>query len=323
MEQLSQAVPFVVKALKQFEQKHSVKVLFAADAGSRSYGWASVSSDFDVHLIYVHPTQYYLTTQEREKTFEETIHVSIPKRYLILNYNQDDEVRIEINISGFDIKHALQLFSRSNPAIVHMLISPIILIDRFHEEFSGTLINLCRTRISRRVICSSMISLVKTNLNRYIFGEPGEPQKTHVRLKVYLYILHHLFFVHTIYKETSQLPDDELELVTLSKGGKTVSFKRRRTPYDQLLPNLELLSLINDAEPIPYIRQSIIKLLVLKQASTEPDPLVPRHRCLELYFVLLLRELAPFAFYLPRTPDIDLQELDLLFQKALELHDKC
>jgi hypothetical protein len=316
-------VPYINNALKQFEDKHEVKVIFASDAGSRSYGWASSTSDFDVHLIYVHNRDYYLTIQEREKSFnnegeQEQFLVDVP-RNLLEQTTDETLVQIEVNIASFDVRHALQLFARSNPAVIHMLVSPIVFIDKCHEQFSGPLQEMCKTRCSRRVLCSSMTSLAKVNFRNYIINTPVTEQPT-VRVKVYLYLVQHLFFVQKIFKETCNLPEEDLEIVTIKKGKKDIHFTRRKTPYTEPLPSLDIQVLLDEIDPIPHLHKVIQELVRFKK-HTSGDPLVSRQKSLELYLMLMLRKLDGFAYNLPRIPEIPLGELDIFFRIAYDAYD--
>lgn len=41
-----------------------IKVLLAVEAGSRAWGLASESSDYDVRFVYVHTLEWYLSLEE-------------------------------------------------------------------------------------------------------------------------------------------------------------------------------------------------------------------------------------------------------------------
>lgn len=62
----------VVKETNNFE--HMPKLLFAADSGSRSKGYATPFSDLDVFAIYVrHPDDYITITDPKERFFAEAV----------------------------------------------------------------------------------------------------------------------------------------------------------------------------------------------------------------------------------------------------------
>jgi len=84
-----------------------VRVLYAVEAGSRAWGFASPDSDYDVRFIYVRPRDDYLRLD-----------------------NVDDVLEYEISelydIVGWDIQKALRLFHKSNPSLFEWLGSPVI-----------------------------------------------------------------------------------------------------------------------------------------------------------------------------------------------------
>lgn len=53
--------------LKELEQKHQVKVLFACETGSRAWGFPSPDSDYDVRMIYMHDIDWYLSLSDKKK----------------------------------------------------------------------------------------------------------------------------------------------------------------------------------------------------------------------------------------------------------------
>lgn len=55
----------ILQFLKDIEQKHNVKVLLAVNSGSRSFGYASETSDWDVRFIYVHKPEWYFSISQK------------------------------------------------------------------------------------------------------------------------------------------------------------------------------------------------------------------------------------------------------------------
>ncbi|MBQ4402594.1 MAG: nucleotidyltransferase domain-containing protein, partial [Synergistaceae bacterium] len=60
----------VPEKLAEIENEHNVTVLYAAESGSRAWGFASSDSDFDVRFIYKHPQSEYLKLNEKRDVIE-------------------------------------------------------------------------------------------------------------------------------------------------------------------------------------------------------------------------------------------------------------
>ena len=101
-----------LRRIKAAEEEHQVRVLYAIESGSRAWGFASPNSDFDVRFIYIRPKEWYLS-------------VDLEDRRDVIEYKIVDE----IDINGWDIRKALKLFWKSNPAFVEWLKSPITYVD--------------------------------------------------------------------------------------------------------------------------------------------------------------------------------------------------
>ena len=56
--------------LAKIEQENDVHVLLAVESGSRSWGFESPDSDWDVRFIYVHHPNWYLSIQEKRDVIE-------------------------------------------------------------------------------------------------------------------------------------------------------------------------------------------------------------------------------------------------------------
>ena len=87
----------ILQLLKDIEQKHNVKVLLAVNSGSRCFGYASETSDWDVRFIYVHKPEWYFSISQTSDVIE----------YM----NEEDGLDAE----GFDLKKALTLLTKTNP----------------------------------------------------------------------------------------------------------------------------------------------------------------------------------------------------------------
>src|SRR5436190_18752929 len=97
----------VRNALAQLEAERNVRVLFACESGSRAWGFASRDSDYDVRFLYVHVRDWYLSVEARRDVIEQPI--------------ADD-----LDLSGWELRKALQLLRKSNPPLLEWLKSPVV-----------------------------------------------------------------------------------------------------------------------------------------------------------------------------------------------------
>lgn len=127
---LGEALPMMAEirfALDEIERKHEVRVLYAAESGSRAWGFASPDSDFDVRFIYVHRRDWYLRIDEPRDVIE----AMLPG---------------DLDLSGWDLRKALQLYQRNNIALYEWLDSPIVYreSDRLAQQLRDWLPNAFR-----------------------------------------------------------------------------------------------------------------------------------------------------------------------------------
>ena len=92
--------------LRSIEAGQGVRYPFAVESGSRAWGFPSPDSDYDVRFVYVRPLDWYLSIE--------------PGRDVIETPLVD-----EIDLNGWDVRKALRLFWKSNPAFVEWIQSPI------------------------------------------------------------------------------------------------------------------------------------------------------------------------------------------------------
>lgn len=149
--------------LAAVERDENVRIVLAIESGSRAWGFASPNSDYDVRFIYARPTDWYIAVDLEEKRD-------------VLEYPIIDE----IDLSGWDIRKALRLFWRSNPAFVEWLQSPI----RYQVtgQFLAQALMLLPDIYSVEKGIYHYRSMAKTNYRGYLRGEQ-------VPLKKYFYVL--------------------------------------------------------------------------------------------------------------------------------------
>lgn len=99
--------------LLEIETKYQIKILLAADTGSRSCDIHSFGSDYDIKFVFTRPLRKQLSLFPASDTINFSSVVKLKE-----GYNNVDS--IEINCGGFDIQKACQLLSTSNAALVHL-----------------------------------------------------------------------------------------------------------------------------------------------------------------------------------------------------------
>ena len=97
----------IEEKLKEVEKQENVRIIAAVESGSRSWGFASPDSDYDVRFLYVRDKQSYLRLDKIRDVIEWQL----------------DEV---LDINGWDIKKALQLLYKSNPTVFEWCASPVV-----------------------------------------------------------------------------------------------------------------------------------------------------------------------------------------------------
>jgi uncharacterized protein len=97
----------VLEELQRIEREQQVRVLLAVESGSRAWGFASPDSDYDVRFIYTHERDWYISVFEPRDVIEEML----PG---------------DLDVSGWDLRKTLRLFSKCNLALNEWLGSPIV-----------------------------------------------------------------------------------------------------------------------------------------------------------------------------------------------------
>ena len=188
--------------LSKVEQDNHVSILYACESGSRAWGFASCDSDYDVRFIYVHPRDWYLSIDLENKS--DVIELAL----------EDD-----LDVSGWDLRKALQLFYKSNPPLLEWLQSPIVY--KSDEEFVKKFRRLLPIYYNPIACRFHYLQMAKNNYREYLRGEV-------VWLKKYLYVLRPLLAVRWIEMKGSVVPMEFEKLVQQvldDKGAKKAIMK--------------------------------------------------------------------------------------------------
>ncbi len=147
--------------LEALEASETVRILYACEAGSRAWGFASTDSDYDLRFVYVRPVEWYLSIDDRRDVIER------PLRGLL-------------DVSGWDLRKALRLYRKSNPPLLEWLGSP--LVYREAGPLAAQLRALLPRYTSPRACFHHYLHMAEGNFRSYLQGEM-------VWLKKYLYVL--------------------------------------------------------------------------------------------------------------------------------------
>lgn len=163
----------VRRFLHQIERDMGVRVIYAVESGSRSYGFASEDSDYDVRGIYVQPPDFYMSIDVENKS--DTIERQPYK---------------DIDIALWDVRKALQLMGKSNPHLHEWLRSHFSLI--YLQTPESRLISrdkLVCDFYSPKRMAFHYLHMARGNYEKYI------KDKDAIRLKKYLYVIRPLLFL--------------------------------------------------------------------------------------------------------------------------------
>jgi len=219
----------IMRRLAAVEEKEGVRILLAIESGSRAWGFASPNSDFDVRFIYARPQDWYLSVDLEDK------------RDVIEHPIVDD-----IDLNGWDVRKALQLFWRSNPAVIEWIQSPIQYMEK--GDFKTGMQALLNTVYTLEKGIYHYRSMAKTNYRGYLMADM-------VPLKKYFYVLRPLLATRWIETYRSAPPIEFAALLHLlpKEDGLFEEInsllERKKTALEkELAPRIDKLNAFIEAE---------------------------------------------------------------------------
>ncbi len=151
----------IIEELIQIEETEQVKILYACESGSRAWGFPSKDSDYDVRFIYIRPVSWYLSIFQKRDVIERPISDML-------------------DINGWDLKKALQLFHKSNPPLMEWLQSPIQYMEKY--SIAEKIRSSSPLTFSPRSCLNHYLHMAKGNYREYLQAEQ-------VKIKKYFYVL--------------------------------------------------------------------------------------------------------------------------------------
>jgi uncharacterized protein len=170
----------ILTRLREIEKEENVIIFYACESGSRAWGFPSEDSDYDVRFLYLHPRDWYLSIDVEEK------------RDVI-----ERPVSDMLDISGWDLRKALQLLRKSNPPLLEWLNSPIIYMQKL--TITDKIRELAPDYYSPVACLHHYLHMAQGNFREYLKGEI-------VWVKKYFYVLRPLLAISWIEKESDVVP---------------------------------------------------------------------------------------------------------------------
>src|SRR5690606_3006233 len=219
----------IVSRLEKVEKEHDVRILFAIESGSRAWGFSSPNSDFDVRFIYMRDPSWYQS-------------VDLEERRDVVEYPIVDD----IDLNGWDVRKALRLFWKSNPAFVEWIQSPITYIEQ--SVFRTRALNALPSVYAPEKGIYHYLSMAKTNYRGYL-------RESTVPLKKYFYVLLPLLAARWVSQTGSAAPIEFEKLLALLKGERdvlaavhTLLEQKRNAPELGRAPAVPILNEFIEAE---------------------------------------------------------------------------
>jgi predicted nucleotidyltransferase len=220
----------VLARLKRAEQEHDVKILLAVESGSRAWGFASPNSDYDARFIYVNRPEWYLS-------------VGLEEKRDVIEYPIVDD----LDVNGWDLRKALRLFWKSNPAFMEWIQSPIIYIQQ--GTFADDSRALMRDVYSVESGIYHYRSMAKTNFRGYL-------QTDLVPLKKYFYVLRPLLAVRWLERYGTPAPIEFNKLLETLDGDRPLL-----DAIDALLEQKRASPELGLSPQVPAIQEFIVQEL--------------------------------------------------------------
>lgn len=247
----------IQEKIREIEEKENVTVLYAAESGSRAWGFASADSDYDVRFIYVRKRDDYLCLRER-------------KDFL------DWELNDVFDINGWDLKKTLQHFHKSNATLFEWANSPVVYYttDVWKELYENT----AKPYFSAKSALYHYYGTARKNYHEHL-------QDDMVKYKKYFYVLRPILACKWIAQKKCPPPvlfDDLVHSVLEEDMKQAVSRllaeKVRMSEADRA-PRIDMLN--------QYIEKNLDDFKTL--AGKMPDDRKPGWEPLELKFRELLK----------------------------------
>jgi len=236
----------IMNKLKELEQEHAIKILYAVEAGSRTQGSFSSDSDYDVRFIYMHKKEWYLSLDKKRDSLEDKTG--------------------NLDISGWELAKTLRLLRKSNISLAEWLQSDIVYIR--DNQFESELLDLYKKAFNTKTAFYHYLQLAKNNW-KDLEQKPGT-------IKLYYYCLKSILACKWIDRNKEMPPNDIQQLlfevndngVLHSEITKLINKKASGDKQEVIYPilnhfiaeELKLLQLTADTMPVSIYNEREITL---------------------------------------------------------------
>lgn len=179
-----------ISRLQDRLQADDLHLLFAAESGSRAWGFHSPDSDYDVRFVFASKANRYLTIAGPLQT---------------MRYDEDDKY----DYVGWDIRKTLGLAQNSNPALLEWLRSTIVYADDY--DFQDKLSDIMYEHFSPRRLVYHYVNFAantKGYINKVFDGD--------YTCKQYLYALRPILCVMWMTECPGRMPPVRLLDILMS-----------------------------------------------------------------------------------------------------------
>jgi predicted nucleotidyltransferase len=156
-----------------------LKLVYAAESGSRAWGFSSPDSDYDIRFVFVKHRDAYLSLQDGLQDIQ---------------YVHDP-----LDFAGWDLRKALLLAGKSNPSLVEWLGSDMTYADNF--DFRDNLKTIMEHHHSPKALAHHYINFMRNIRGKYLSDFVGE-----YTMKKYFYALRPILCVKWMQDHPLKLP---------------------------------------------------------------------------------------------------------------------
>lgn len=175
----------ILEELKRIEKEEDVRILYACESGSRAWGFPSKDSDYDVRFLYIRPEEWYLSIFDKRDVIERPISNML-------------------DINGWDLRKALNLFRKSNPPLLEWLQSPIVYMENY--SIAEQIRCISPFTFSPKSCMHHYLHMAKGNYREYLQGDQ-------VKIKKNFYVLRPVLACEWIEKYNTMPPIEFQTLV--------------------------------------------------------------------------------------------------------------